>query len=294
VTLVEAFFAALSPEHRPRLARDAAAAHLASAWAAGRAAWPAVSLGEAAFAAHVAGRLDERGDDDPGAALGGLDGPGLYLAAAVLGGDPAAASAIAGLWPSLEPALRQLGADRVRLDELRQRVLEIVLVGDERGPAIASYGGRAELRSWLRSVAVRTALKAWARDRRGEPLDDDLAALADDPRLAHLKATYAGAVVGALRRALLSLAPRARTLLRLHYLDGVTLDDLGRMYGVHRATAARWLAAARDHAFEETRLQVEAELGLGEDSAVSVVRLVQSQLVLSLHRLLGEPDVTSR
>jgi hypothetical protein len=42
--------------------------------------------------------------------------------------------------------------------------------------------------------------------------------------------------------------------------------------------------------FEETRLRVEAHLGLGEDSAASIVRLVQSQLAVSFHRLLkSEP-----
>lgn len=288
--LVDAFFAALSAELRERLPPDSAVPVLVAAWSAGRAAWPTVSLDEAAFAAHLAGKVDARTGDDPLAVLASLDGAGLYLAAALLAGDPHATRALADLWPSIEPALRSLGADRVRLDEIRQRVLEVVVVGGERGPAIASYGGRADLRGWLRSVAVRTALKRWSRDRRDQSLDpddDDLSALADDPQLAHLKATYAGAVVTALRDALGTLAPRARTLLRLHYLDGLTVDDLGRMYNVHRATAARWVAAAREDVFEETRLRVEAHLGLGEDSAASVVRLVQSQLAVSFHRLLA-------
>jgi RNA polymerase sigma-70 factor (ECF subfamily) len=287
--LVDAFFATLSAENRARLAPDAVVPLLAAAWSAGRTAWPTVPLGEAAFAAHVADKIDARANDDPLAHLAVLDGAGLYLAAALLAGEPSAARALADLWPAIEPAVRSLGADRARLDEIRQRVLDMVVVGGERGPGIAGYGGRADVRSWLRSVAVRTALKVWSRERPAQSLDDedDLVGLADDPQLAHLKATYAGSVVAALRDALRTLAPRARTLLRLHYLDGVTIDDLGRMYNVHRATAARWIGAAREEVFEETRLRVEASLGLGEDSAASVVRLVQSQLALSLHRLLA-------
>jgi len=102
-----------------------------------------------------------------------------------------------------------------------------------------------------------------------------------------LKSMYAEHVATATREALATLSPRARTLLRLHHLDGLTVDDLGRMYNVHRATAARWLAAAREAVFDETRLRLEATLGIGEDSVVSIVRLVQSQLVLSMRRLLA-------
>ena len=289
MTLVDVFFAALSPECRERLTPPAASPVLQAAWSAGRAAWPGVVIAEEIFALHLAAKLDVQASGDPLGALAALDGAGLYLAAALLAGDAAASRALVGLLPSIEPALRQLGADRTRLDEIGQRVLEVVMVGGERGPAIAGYGGRANLRGWLRSVAVRTALKAWSRDRPAQALedDDDLSALADDPKLAHLKATYAGAVVAALRDALSTLAPRARTLLRLHYLDGLTVDDLGKMYGVHRATAARWVAAAREAVFEETRLRVEAQLGLGEESAASIVRLVQSQLAVSFHRLLA-------
>ena len=37
----------------------------------------------------------------------------------------------------------------------------------------------------------------------------------------------------------------ARTVLRLHVIEGVTLDGLAVAYGAHRATVARWLASAR-------------------------------------------------
>ena len=76
-------------------------------------------------------------------------------------------------------------------------------------------------------------------------------------------------------------------LLRFHHLDGLTVDDLARMYNVHRATAARWVAAAREAVFEETRLRLHDRLGVDDSTAVSVVKLVQSQLVNSLRRLLS-------
>jgi RNA polymerase sigma-70 factor (ECF subfamily) len=253
-----------------------------AAWSAGRSAWPSLAVARDAFAEHVAGVLGEIADDD----LAQRDAAGLYLAAAVVTGDPAAPAAVASLVPAVDPVLRQLGADRARIDDIRQHVLSVVVVGGERGPAIAGYAGRSDVRSWLRSVAVRSALKQWSRDKPALDLDDDLVGLADDPELAHLKSLYAEHVVAAIRDAIAALPSRARTLLRLHHLDGLTVDDLGRMYQVHRATAARWLAAARETVFEDTRVRLEAKLGLGEDSVVSIVRLVHSQLMLSMRRLL--------
>jgi RNA polymerase sigma-70 factor (ECF subfamily) len=80
-----------------------------------------------------------------------------------------------------------------------------------------------------------------------------------------------------------ALTARQRTLLRLAYVDGLTVDAIGRMYAVHRATAARWLAAAREALFEEARVRVQAAVGAG---MTSVIRLVHSQVQLSLSRLL--------
>jgi len=214
----------------------------------------------------------------------------LYLAHAVLERRPGAVEAFcAQVLPAIDAPLRHLGADAARLDELRQTVLDAVIVGASRGPALAGYAGRSELRGWLRSVAVRVALKAWSRERAGEPLEDweELGEVLVDPALLHLKARYAAEVAAAFREAIAGLTARQRTLLRLHHLDGLTVDDLAKMYDVHRATAARWVAAARDAVFEDTRERLQRVVGLDDAEAVSVVRLVQSQLAQSLRRLLA-------
>jgi RNA polymerase sigma-70 factor, ECF subfamily len=256
-------------------------ATLETAWRAGSAAWPTVRIERDQLARHLVKVAEVSGDPAH------LELADLYLAAAVLANDPAALAVIQSLLPTIDVALRQLGADTTRVEDMRQRVFEVVIVGGERGPAIAGYAGRSDLRSWLRSVGVRTALKAWSREPKSLAYDDDLADVVEDPELAMLKTLYADDVVTATRDALATLSPRARTLLRLHHLDGLTMDDLAAMYQVHRATAARWTAAAREAVFEETRRQLEARLGLGEDSAISIVRLVQSQLMLSMRRLLA-------
>ena len=256
---------------------------------AGSTRWPGVVVDPDAFARTLGEKVSEHAGD-PAAALVRIHGVDLYLAHACAAGDPTAIHILHdNLLPEVTPALRHLGADSAMVADVTQHMLETLLVGDDgRPPRIAGYGGRGDLTSWLRSVAVRTALKLMARDRRGASPDDDLEGhlLVDDPSLVHLKHRYAAELSAALRDSLSALSVRQRMLLRLHYVDGLTVDQIGRMYRVHRATAARWVAAARETLFEETRLRVEAA-GVGTE-LTSIVRLVQSQIHLSLSRLLDE------
>lgn len=62
-----------------------------------------------------------------------------------------------------------------------------------------------------------------------------------DPELSHLKATFAAEFKFALTLAIDELSVRDRNLLRQSVLDGLTIDQLGKLYRVHRATAARWV-----------------------------------------------------
>jgi RNA polymerase sigma-70 factor (ECF subfamily) len=269
-------------------------AALARRSAEAAASWPGVAIAPATYARALGEKVGEH-DGDPAAVLPRLHANDLYLATACAAGDRAAIAILHGqLVPQVLPALRQLGADASAAADIVQQVLEQLLVGVEgRPPRIAGYGGRGDLVSWLRSVAVRTALKAMARQPRTAAWDDDLddRLVADDPALGHLKQRYASELNAALRGALAALSVRQRLLLRLHYLDGLTVDQLGRMFRVHRATAARWVVAARDALFEETRLRAVGA-GVADAELTSVVRLVQSQLHLSLSGLLATEERT--
>ncbi len=110
------------------------------------------------------------------------------------------------------------------------------------------------------------------------------------PAQRHLRERYAAELGRAISDAMAALTARQRTLLRLAYVDGLSVDVLGRMYAVHRATAARWLAAAPEALFDESRLRVEAALDAG---LTSVIRLVQSQIDVSLGALFlrSQPQV---
>ena len=147
----------------------------------------------------------------------------------------------------------------------------------------------------MQVVATRIALdhtRAKDRPTAGGDELDALAAIADDPELAFLKATYRAAWRDAFTAAAGDLDARARNLLRLHHLGGATLEQLAAMYGVHRATAVRWLADARAALARGTRRRLTASLDVSPAELDSILAMIGSRLEASVGRLLaddGEP-----
>lgn len=279
-----------SPDARIRIEAALAALH-----AEGASRW-GLALDPAAFARHLGAVAPDTAADgeDPDVVMkliGGLHTSDLYLACACGHGVAGAVDAIeTRFFAGLDPALRQMGAAPPMVEEIKQRVREALFVGPT--PGILGYLGRGELRAWLRSVAVRQGLKLLREERRGgAPAEDALGSLADDaddPELEHLKTTYAGEFNRALVDALARLSPRERTVLKQSYLDGLSIDQISGLYRVHRATAARWIARARELLFDETRDLLIDRLQLTPSEFGSVARLVASQLDVSLTRLLAD------
>lgn len=58
------------------------------------------------------------------------------------------------------------------------------------------------------------------------------------------------------------------------------------LHGVHRATAARWVDAARETVLAGTQRELIRRLRISRSELASVIRLIQSQLELSLLRVL--------
>jgi RNA polymerase sigma-70 factor (ECF subfamily) len=87
--------------------------------------------------------------------------------------------------------------------------------------------------------------------------------------------------------AVAALSPRERTLLRQHLLDGLTVDALAPLYRVHRATAARWLAAVREKVLQATRAELAVRAGLRGEALTGLLSAIRSRLDLSLSRVLG-------
>jgi len=86
--------------------------------------------------------------------------------------------------------------------------------------------------------------------------------------------------------ALAELPPHDRSLLRLHYIEGLSLDRLAVMERVHRATVARWLSDARSTVLSRVRTLLAERLKLSGHEGESLLRFVRSRLDLSLRRAL--------
>jgi RNA polymerase sigma-70 factor (ECF subfamily) len=174
-------------------------------------------------------------------------------------------------------------------DEIQQTLREKLLVGRPDGPPrIREYSGRGALGGWLRVAAVRTAIDLVRQ--RGVSLGDrlpDPAAIDPSPELLTLRARYQHAYEDALARALAGLDVKQKNLLRLHFVEGLTVDRIGVAFSVHRATAARWVAAARDALLAGAERLLGAELGLTTSEIHSLAGVLASQIHLSISRLLA-------
>lgn len=259
----------------------------------GRAAWPEVALEKAAFAQDVAARFD--GKSDVAEWLAGRHGEGLYLACACLQKAPQALTAfersILSQVPLFLSNLRPTRSREVFADEVSQLLRERLLVGTpDKGPRLAEYEGQGALSSFVRVAAVRIGIDLVRKQARDPAAieDEPVIAAAGDPELAYVKAHYKIPFKEALRAAMAALTSEERNLLRLHFVDQLSIDRLAEIFHIHRATAARWLQQARAKVIKQVHREVRARLRLDETGLQSLLEALRSQLDLSLRSWLAE------
>ena len=214
----------------------------------------------------------------------------LYLAVACARGTEAAIAAFDRAYLDVVPvALATMKLPAATVEDVRATVRDKLLIAEAgRTPRVIDYAGRGRLRGLIQVTATRTAIdRIRLEDREAElPTGDQLAA-AGDIELSLIKAQYREAFVAGFTVAVETLERRDRNLLRLHLLGGVTLEQLAQMYGVHRATVVRWLAAAREAVFGATREHVATVLKAPSEELDEMFDLVQSRVELSVERLLA-------
>ena len=267
-----------------------------AAWTAlvarARDAWPAVKLDENALLAFIAPRL---AGTDVASALAACPVPDLAIAAACAAQEPSAHAAFDTILNEVDAAGAATNATKDLVVEVKQLLrLQLLVPKDGKPAGITGYKGKGPLRGWVRITATRELIRHKKKRARETPIEkslEDAIGGSDgkgDPLLEQLKAEYRSEFALALREAIAMLSPEDRTLLQQQIVEGLSIDELGAAYGVHRATAARWYNRARAALVAATHARLAARLKLPVDQIESVIRLVQSRLDASVIRYLRE------
>jgi len=247
--------------------------------------WPHVDLTFEAFADHVEGlRAAGAAPNDENL---DANAPDLFLAAACVRAIPQALSAFERELMSQVPVMiavidpsYDFAADVAQA--LRERLLCPPL---ER---LRHYSGTGPLGGWIRVAARRLAVDLKRREgaslRRIAELPT--AVSARHPEWDLVRRRYQEPVEAALRAAVDGLSARDRMVLRLYLMRGESLEAIGRIHGVHRATVARWLAAAQQAIVASVSASLEHKLALPAAEFQSLVRDLWSQVQITLSSLL--------
>ena len=288
--LVETLVSSAAPAVQPALrALDDLPTRLSRIVTDARSAWPSLEVPNATFVAYLAARLPT--DRSAAAGLDGLRPGDLFLACACASGDGAAIARFEGKYVSdIGIALSRMRLSASALDEVRQLIRQRLFVGPTGGPGkIIRYSGRGDLGRWVRALAVRTCLNHMRKGRREIAVDDSrvfdgLSSRGDDPELKYIKERYRTEFREAFEHAIAHLSDREQNLLRYHHVDSLNIDEIGAIYRVHRVTAYRWLEKARDNLVQQTLETLRSRLNVERREVDSILRLIRSQIHLSLHR----------
>jgi RNA polymerase sigma-70 factor (ECF subfamily) len=246
-----------------------------------REAWPGLRVEEDAFLE----RLESLGAPAEHVA-------DLYLALGCARRDPLAAAGLdRDYLAQVAQYIARVDPSPLFADEVRQVLRERLLLGDR--PKILDYQGMGPLGAWLRVAALRVALNLKAAASRRRTPHDGTARVfhhgvpAENPERQLIKEASRRQFESALRSAISALPPDQRRVLKLHLNERLSIDKIAALHGVHRATAARWLQAARTAIFEGTRGRLRRRLRLTDSDFDRMADSVRSQIDVSLHSQLS-------
>jgi RNA polymerase sigma-70 factor len=223
----------------------------------------------------------------------------LFLASACVQGDRVAWECFA---ESFLPLMRRFATGVCRnveeREDLAQEIMTALMagVGAEQATRLAGYNGRGSLAGWLRVTVAHAAIDRLRRSKRQISLEEMLER-GSEPTAAGNGALYYreeekmdsrwGPVLAELlAQEIERLAPRDRLLLGLYYLDGVPLKTIGRQFGVHEATASRWLDTLRRNIRKQVEKQLRKKYRMSSRDLRSVWRWASEEGAPSLEGLL--------
>jgi RNA polymerase sigma-70 factor, ECF subfamily len=280
------FLNAVTPSERSRWDTPQLETELARIVDAARVCHPEVTVDSSTFMHYLA----ERAATAPAGWLAELPAGDLYLACACANSNVAAITVVERChFPRVESIVRGK-LDATLADEAMQRVREHLFVGER--PHISDYAGRSELGKWLTITAVRAGLRVLRDTHRETSLDepelDALVGTSADVELQHLRSRYRADFKAAFADAFSKLEPRERRLLRHSIVDGLGVEAIATLHGIHKSTASRWLTSARDTLIKSTKRLLRTRLAISPTECDSILRLLADQVDVTLEGILRE------
>jgi RNA polymerase sigma-70 factor (ECF subfamily) len=144
------------------------------------------------------------------------------------------------------------------------------------------YSGRGPLTGWLRVIAIRFVRQLERKDNRLVRTDDEaasrLAVSEPNPEVALLRQRHGAQLVDALKTASAALTDRDRAPIKMAVIDELSIDELCRVYNVHRATVARWIVRLKQQIFDEAVSPLRRRIDLDTGDVESLCRAESARL----------------
>jgi RNA polymerase sigma-70 factor, ECF subfamily len=190
--------------------------------------------------------------------------------------------------PLIRAAIAITGRETLGRDLADQLYAELYGLNERDGQRrcpLLSYRGRGSLMGWLRTTLAQRHVDHYRRTRREEPIEDFDAPAPDPPP--QTPARELSLLEQAIEQALSDREAEERYLLAAYYLDGQTLLEIGRVFGIHEATVSRRLHRAADQIRKQilknlqrngmSRQQAEEAMGAdARDIEVNLKKLLQN------------------
>jgi RNA polymerase sigma-70 factor (ECF subfamily) len=247
--------------------------------------YPTVVVPAESFVAHLARQLPRT--QPVLDALGSVDTAALYLCCACAEGDEVAVAELEREhFGKVRATLRRIHGASTLAEDVQQRLREMLFLPGRlgRSPAITKYSGRGDLGSWLRTVAMRSALELVAPSREVPSADEAIANAAGtaiDPELGAIRREYGAAFKRAIEGALRSLPEGSRGLVRRYYFEGMSVEELARADGIAVSSVSRRLAKARRLLSKKTRELLRKKIAGRAGEIDSMLRVVRTQLEIT-------------
>jgi RNA polymerase sigma-70 factor (ECF subfamily) len=262
-------------------------------YAEGREHWPQLALSFDDFQRFC----EEMRDGDVHLVRARAYSADVYLCCAcALGNEVAQAVFKSEAQEVVRGAIVRVRGDSDFVQETLQEFWKKLLVGDE--AKVGEYRGRGPLLAWLRISAARLAIDrnraVRAVEAREADLGDCWTEQAFGPESTLTRARFHEPFRIALKHAIFAMPKKDRNVLRMHVVGRCSIDQIGRAYNVHRATAARWLEQARERILLGVRTELDAVgVRLSDSEFQSVARIVGGDLAREISMFRSEVSTQS-